>query len=339
MRNKKKALARVIQALGVARLCRDLMPGRLIVFNYHRIREDEPRRFPHPFDDDVFGPTATEFERQMKWLKRNVNVISESDMIGHLQSGNSLRGLNVLITFDDGYIDNYTLAYPVLRKLRLPAIFFIASGMVMNRSLGWWDISAYLIKNADRREIRWRGTSLDLTGDRTGAVRYFHALLQRMRPAGIRELMEELVEYCRVPFPDVQEQDAQIMNWDQIRTVYENGIAIGSHTHSHPTLSTLSVREQKEELAFSAVVLKEKTGAAVRSVAYPLGGRNHIGEGTVRAAEETGYEAGFSFNTGYNVLTRMDRYDLKRVSGPDDLYLLAAAVVFPNLFTWNEKKG
>lgn len=331
MKNKKKALARVIHALGVIKLCRPMIPGRLVVFNYHRIREDKPGR-PHPFDDDVFGPTAAEFIRQMKWLKRNVNVISESDLIGHLRSGNSLRGLNVLITFDDGYIDNYTLAYPVLKELRIPAIFFIASAMVRDRTLGWWDIAAYLIKSADRREICWRGTVLDLTYDRTGAIRYFQALLQKMRPAGMRDLMEELAEYCRVPFPDADEQDAQIMNWDQIRTVYRDGITIGSHTHSHPTMSTLSAREQKEEMLISATMLKEKIGAAVRSVAYPLGGRAHISEDTVRAAAEAGYEAGFSFNTGYNILTRMDRYDLKRISGPDDFYLLASAVAFTGLF-------
>ncbi len=335
MKNKKKMLARLIYVSGAIRLCRRVLSGRLVVFNYHRIRTDEPL-LETPFDSDVFGPSQSEFRREMEWLKRNTRVISETDLLDHLRGERALNGLNVMITFDDGYIDNYTLAYPVLKELEIPAVFFIPTDLIQARRLGWWDIAAYLVKNTSRAEISHFGNTFDLRKEKIGTIRYFHSILRRMKPELGRELIYELAEYCNVPFPDVQEQGAQLMDWDQIRTVSKNGIGIGSHTHSHPTLSTLNPDDQRKEMVCSASILKEQTGERVRSIAYPLGGHDHITSGTARIAAEAGYEAGFTFNTGMNLLQKMSRYDLRRISGPDDIYLLFSSTLFPSLFSWNE---
>ena len=244
MKNKKKMLARLIYVSGAVRLCRRILSGRLVVFNYHRIRTDDPL-LETPFDSDVFGPSQSEFRREMEWLKRNTRVISETDLLDHLRGERALNGLNVMITFDDGYIDNYTLAYPVLKELEIPAVFFIPTDLIQARRLGWWDIAAYLVKNTNRAEISHFGNTFDLRKEKIGTIRYFHSILRKMKPELGRELIYELAEYCNVPFPNVQEQGSQLMDWDQIRTVSKNGIGIGSHTHSHPTLSTLNPDDQR----------------------------------------------------------------------------------------------
>ncbi len=338
MKYKKKILARMIYLSGIVRMGRPLLSDRLIVFNYHRLRPDDPA-FAPPFDEDVFGPTRSEFRRHMAWLKRNTRIISETDLLDFFGTGKFPGGINVMITFDDGYRDNYATAYPILKELGIPAIFFVPTRMIHNRKLGWWDIAAYLIKNTERNEIAVNGVSLPLRdGRRNHAIRVIQFRLQSMRPGRVQEFLAEMALHCRVPFPTIEQQGAQLMDWDEIRAVARDGFTIGSHTHSHATLSTLTPQEQAREMIRSGSILEEKTGKPVRSIAYPLGGNNHISADTARIAAETGYRAGFSFNTGFNPVGKIDPYHLRRIPGPDDFYLLFSSIFFPNLFYWKGLK-
>src|SRR5579875_3633958 len=112
--------------------------GSLIIFNYHRIRPDG--EFSTPFNDGVFGPTVTVLEQQIAWLAQYTNIVGESELLQALKSGKPLNGRCSMITFDDGYRDSYTLAFPILERYRTPAIFFIPTDAIGSRRLGWWDI-------------------------------------------------------------------------------------------------------------------------------------------------------------------------------------------------------
>jgi len=79
------------------------------------------------------------------------------------------------------------------------------------------------------------------------------------------------------------------------------GMAIGSHTHSHPVLSQLDPQWQFEELSKSRAILKEKLGIEADALAYPVGGRNSFTDATQRAAQEAGYRVAFSFHGGVNL--------------------------------------
>ena len=64
---------------------------------------------------------------------------------------------------DDGYIDNYTLAYPLLKVLNLPAIFFISTSLIEERHLGWWDIIDYMLKKSRKNTILRPNTKISTT--------------------------------------------------------------------------------------------------------------------------------------------------------------------------------
>src|SRR5262249_31538419 len=108
---------------GAALLRRAPAWSGVLVLNYHRIGHVATA----PFFRDAFSATPADFDRQLAFLARNADVIAADDLPQALRSG---RGRHVMITFDDGYLDNYELAFPLLRQHHLPATFFICTGLL-----------------------------------------------------------------------------------------------------------------------------------------------------------------------------------------------------------------
>ena len=109
---------------------------------YHRIKGE--RFFESSFDDGVYVHNVMQFTEHMLWLKRKTTNLTEHELIDLVAGRVRPRGPYSVITFDDGYVDNYILAYPILKRLDIPAIFFIPTQCIEERRLGWWDIISYL---------------------------------------------------------------------------------------------------------------------------------------------------------------------------------------------------
>lgn len=331
MIGKKAMLAQLLFRTGLLRFSVGTGSPKLVVFNYHRIRPDADD-FKPELDEGVFGPSVSQFEQQMAWLARNVPVLSEGE-IEEFALGRSPERTAAAVTFDDGYRDNYDLALPVLRRYRIPAFFFIPSNLFDQRRLGWWDLIAYVIKRAAGPSLELDGKRYDLA-DRDAAI---HALHQRMKlesHAETGDLVSRLGRAAQVPLPSADEQSAELMTWDQLREAREQGITIGSHTHNHHVLATLTPEQQREELVQSKLFLEQQLGSEVRSLAYPVGGYNHFTDETRQLARESGYSLAFSFNTGINTVESTEPFDVKRIGGPDDIAMFAATARFPTAFSW-----
>ncbi|HYP28465.1 MAG TPA: polysaccharide deacetylase family protein [Blastocatellia bacterium] len=96
--------------------------SRAVVLYYHRIGES-----------DVLTKPPDEFRRDLEYLKKNYDCVSFSELCGRLRSGAPARRRSVVITFDDGYRDNFTEAVPVLREAGVTATFFVATGFIDTR--------------------------------------------------------------------------------------------------------------------------------------------------------------------------------------------------------------
>jgi peptidoglycan/xylan/chitin deacetylase (PgdA/CDA1 family) len=331
MGGKKLLLARVLRRTRTLRALRSLAGPCLAVLNYHRVRRDGAPQDAATFDEGVFGPSASEFERQMEWLSRNVELLTEDGVIERVGGGKAFGRPSVLVTFDDGYIDNYETAFPILRKLGIPSILFIPTAIISSRQLGWWDIVAYLVKRSARKSLSLAGEEISLA-DRGEAIRGVLARMKQREVEPAAYSLERLSEACQVPIPSVAVQGRELMTWEQIREVSRNGVAIGSHTHTHPVLAKLGRDDQREELRLSKEILEREVGKRVRSLAYPFGGSLHFGKESMSLASECGYEIGFSFHGPANRGGRIERFGISRFRAPDDLELMAASILLPEIF-------
>ncbi|MBV9497815.1 MAG: polysaccharide deacetylase family protein, partial [Acidobacteriaceae bacterium] len=262
----------------------------LIVFNYHRIREHEQESTL--FHDEVFGPTITQFTEQINWLRRHTRIINEAELLDMLASGRPVANRCSMITFDDGYRDNFTLAFPVLERYEVAATFTIPSEIITSRRLGWWDMISYFVKKSSKKTIELDGAVYSVSASRQAVTNAIISRMAREPYPFTLGLLDRLSVACEVDFPSREVQAAQLMTWDEVRCVSRSVISIGSQTHTHPVLATMDRGDQMQELATSKRVLEQEIGKPVSSIAYPVGGRMHFTSETKEVARLCGYSVG-----------------------------------------------
>jgi peptidoglycan/xylan/chitin deacetylase (PgdA/CDA1 family) len=308
--------------------------NKLVILNYHRIRPDAAPAAT-PFDDGVFTVSADQFFRQMNWLKRHTRILSEQDLIDHIAT-NSYPQTNrpsTVITFDDGYEDNFSIAYPILRSLQIPAIFFICTEMIWERKLCWWDSLAYLIKKCRKPSMVIHDHEFSLQNNRQKIIADFQQRMKEFPCGQIRQEIRLLSEATEIDLPADDMQDGELMTREQIREMAENRMTIGSHAHTHQALSCLEPHEHQTELIVSKQLLEQTTGQPVKSLSYPFGRYQYIPASIQDAARKCGYQLGFTSNWGVNYLNQISDMDIKRFSGElEKVSTVSLIAVWPELF-------
>lgn len=332
--SRRELAARVGARLGIIRsLCRARANRGLLVLAHHRIGEARNC----PYSEDLFTATAAGLAEQVRLLARWARLVSLDEVDAALSGGQRPREALVLLTFDDVYRDSYSEAFPVLRAAGAPAVFFVPTGLIETRHVPWWDRIARAIKQSAVDSCRLTypvGTGL--SGIRREPE---HATLQALRiyKSEAKLDKERFVEALEAATgcaasPDTQHEEL-FASWRELGEMAAGGMTLASHTHTHRLLGHLSLREQREELARSRDLLRERTGVDTQAIAYPVGQRTHFNDDTRRALRETGYRFGFSHYGGWNPRIE-DPFDIRRVRMElrVDAELLHAAVGCPRLF-------
>ena len=121
---------------------------RVVILYYHRISNIQldslSERLLTPFE---IGVPLKEFEKQVKYLSKKHRIISLDDLVSYLSKGTKIPDNSIAITFDDGYEDNFTNAYPVLRKYNAPATIFVTAGSVEHTDFLSWEQIKEMLKN------------------------------------------------------------------------------------------------------------------------------------------------------------------------------------------------
>lgn len=342
MTGKKELLADILFNSNLVNLFKRLpMRNKLIVLNYHRIRPID-FQFSTAFDDGVYTLNQDEFARQIKWLKNNTQIMSERDLLDQYKDGGFTAPQTsapcVVITFDDGYLDNYTLAYPILQYYEVPAILFVSTKMVHDRQVAWWDVIAYLIKRSTKPLIRFDGRQFSPRDQRKEAIDFFQLLMKQQKYEHTKYLLDELSEACEVALPAPELQDKELLAWKEIREMAQHLIAIGSHTHTHRVLSTLTPAAQKEEMILSKLMIEENIDRPVLSISYPVGEPHYITAETSLIASVSGYLLGFTANTGINDWKSIQPYGVKRTARLlEKVSTVSLLTVLPGLFSWDSE--
>jgi len=259
---------------------------RLSVLGYHRVMaEHDPLR---PSE-----PTAAEFEARMRWVAANFDVLPLLDAV-HALRDNRLPKRALCITFDDGYADNHELALPILRRLRMPATFFVATGYLDGGCM-FNDVVIEAVRQASSPDLELDdfGLGRHPLGSHEQRSRTIDRILARLKyfePERRTKVALHIAKLlgARVP-TDL------MMTSEQVRALRVAGMAVGAHTVTHPILAGVSPQHAREEISRGRARLEAITGDAVRVFAYPNGKplRDYHHE-HVAAVRELGFDAAVS---------------------------------------------
>ena len=253
-----------------------------VVLTYHRIAV--PGSQGEPFYDPVISATPESFKAQIHYLARQYRIIG-LDQIQEIQVANEIhtKYMNILITFDDGYCDNFDSAFPILRGLGVPATFFIPTGVLNCPRLPWWDHVACTLKKT--RVSRFKldrypgdsqamiielGVNPDLEQRTTAINRIVGQFLDRAIPDEAW-FLAQLDQQAEVTVDSVTLGRDLFMDWKQVRQLADAGMAIGSHSYSHRALGELGDDEQRRELVESKRILESRLRRKITALSYPFG--------------------------------------------------------------------
>jgi peptidoglycan/xylan/chitin deacetylase (PgdA/CDA1 family) len=288
-------------------------PNGVYSFNYHRIGDKESTSF----DPNVFSCTEEMFEKHISFFQTNFDVVTTNELNELIKMNKSNKGKYAFLTFDDGYIDNYTIAYPILKQANCPATMFIATDFIDKPILPWWDEAAWLIKNND--DSIFLGLDWDLPSNIStlsvqNKVKHLLRSIKDNKTLSIEEKFTLLRNQATEHYKAINNSETLFMTWDMLREMSKNNIDIGSQTCSHQILSHLSEAEQHYEINHSKERIEKEIRKDVKAFAYPVGGVEAFTKITQKMVRDAGYEFALSFVPNINLEPNNNLFGMNRFS-------------------------
>jgi peptidoglycan/xylan/chitin deacetylase (PgdA/CDA1 family) len=291
MNRSRKIVGLASRVPGVTRaFLRLTRPRRFLVLCYHRVNDDA-----HPF---FTGTPLALFRRQMEALRQHFKVLPLAELAERARLRDLPRN-GVAVTFDDGYRDNYTNAFPILRDLGLPATIFLTTDAVDGNALLWHDRVFDAFHRTPKDEARFEDGVLPLgPADRHASLATVLARLRRSSPRDRDRQIESLLQDLGIE-PGVP-GGWEKLSWQEAREMASQGVSFGAHTLDHPILTFVSEEEARRQIRESKRRIETELGSEVTMFAYPNGGASDFDRSTQRIVEEEGLSLAVTTVSGAN---------------------------------------
>lgn len=240
------------------------------------------------------------------------------------------RRIPLVLTFDDGYYDNYTFGFALARELHLPLTIFLLPGYIENGHRFWWEEGKYLASQTRVDTATIEGYTYDLhkADQREALAHTIDARVLHAASVSAREqFLASMHEMLQVPIEaSAAEKAALPITWKEAQEMQASGwISFGAHTIHHPILAYLTdPAEAQHEVKECQIVLEQQLGHPIRTFAYPVGQPEHIGAYARQTVQEAGYAWAVTTIHGFNT-PHTDPYLLRRVEVDIDQHWLTVA--------------
>lgn len=266
-----------------------------VILAYHRIG---PLGANLLLKDLTVEPEA--FNWQIEYLKKNYEIIPLASLESFLKQLKNKRARAAVVTFDDGYEDNYVYALPAIKKHNIPAAIFIPTAFVGSKKAFWWETLAWMLgetklpalelkHNGQARRFRLNGKTLP------AVFKALAGLFKHAEEAERSGLLRAISDLLKVKSADFY---SPVLGWRQMKEMLNYNISFGAHTHNHCRLAGLSGERLAEELRLPKVFLENGLGRKVEDFAYPFGEKSDFDSRAQDELIRQGYKRAVTMSQG-----------------------------------------
>jgi peptidoglycan/xylan/chitin deacetylase (PgdA/CDA1 family) len=316
----KNAFFLVCFLCGLFSLFRLLHRNRLLILAYHGVLPDSVKG--DEYLDHNFIP-ATVFRWQMQYLKQHYTILPLREIICRLEQEISLPRYAAAVTFDDGFRNNLTVAFPILQELNIPFAVFVTTGFIgTQKQMLWAEKLAYFLKHTSEKVLdivlREEKITVELSTEkqREQAANRVIGTLKRFPPVDREQCLEQFYAFSdfQTLKATVHEERYRFLDWSEVRTLADAGVEIGSHTVNHEILSLLSPEEVWHEITTSKKEIEGQLERPCYLFNYPNGSIHDFSGRDKQALQQAGYRGAMSLTKELNSATIADMMDLKRIN-------------------------
>lgn len=297
----KRLFSVLLSSFGIHSLVeRFRLSNKAFILMYHRVLTSAGKQ--EFFVQPGMFVTTISFEKHIAFLRERFEVVFFEDLVEKFQNGENMGGV-CAVTFDDGWRDNYTNAFPILKKYRVPASIFLATGFVGTDRIFWPEEICYYLERNTINKFEFENLSSLLSGffeeiskyHQGGRERFFDKSVETLKRYSPNERLK-ILEYFRgmfraEPFP------RQMLSWDEAREMLLSGLVrFGAHTVNHEILDQVSLQTAGDEISKSREEIELRLGSKVRTFAYPNG---NYSKAIRMILSESGFNAAVTTQKGF----------------------------------------
>jgi peptidoglycan/xylan/chitin deacetylase (PgdA/CDA1 family) len=286
----------------------------LYVFNYHNFStfSNSYWKFGSIFETGY----SDNFKKQIDFFLNNLKRASLNDLQTH-----DLNDSFFMVTFDDGYKDNFQIAFPILRKKRIPSIFFVVTEYIGQNGYLWFD--KIRLEYENKKSKYW----------------FNNIFLKKKYKKAVNDFKKNF-KYCTKKIDKKQNgiSDSLMMDWADLMIASKNGIAIANHTCTHPIMSGLKKEDIYREIDTSQKKIFNELGINNAFFCYPDGSEMSINEDVLSELRKCGMRFAFTTLNGIN-RDLQNNFRLKRIGiNPSDPVPVVAMKIILASFSEGRKK-
>jgi len=270
-------------------------PG-VTILAYHRIIADR-----HEGVCPYICVAESALRRQVRFFKKHYAVISLEEAIDRLVT-NRIDQHYLVLTFDDGYSDNYSLGLEIFLNEGIQPAIFVTTDCVEKQQLLWPDAIRRLLYGARLAgPISLEDPDVAIRPQLSSRIRAAKCIFAHVKKMDLGYRSQYLCALAeRLGMSSAPAEGRMMLNWEEVDALRREGVTIGSHTVSHPVLSNVSATVAAAEIADSKAILEKKTGAPVTLFAYPNGAAGDFTDANVDQLKRAGYRAAVTTIRGVN---------------------------------------
>ena len=258
------------------------------------------------------------FIQILKDLKKNGHPISMDDVLKNISNKTDFDNKSFVITFDDGFFNNYSIAIPILKKMQIPATFYITTDFIEKNATSWVDRIEIAVNSKNHGSTKILNKEYNFNNSIKSKIKFMNDMRKiikndkKIDPYKTTANILKNLDYKKKILSSNHTLDKK-MDWNQIKKLDKQKLfTVGGHTKTHKILSFLSDKEVKKEINESIRLIVKKLKKKIIHYSYPEGLRHTFSNREILLLKQKGIKCCPSAESGINN-KNSNLFKLKRI--------------------------